>query len=236
VLITVTIASILAIAPSLVSPTKAIALTYHDITPRKQVWFDCTLTEFESQIRWLKSQKAHFATPKEIERLILGVGTVPPRTVLITFADNYRGFYKYALPILTRYQIPSIQFVHSGYVGSPQGRPKMTWTELAECVQKGVTIGSQTVTHRPVTELKPAEFLKEMADSQRELRARLSQPIYYFAYPDGKHNFAVESIASKYYDLAFAETQVPITPKSNRYAVPRYVHTQWRKAWADLMR
>jgi peptidoglycan/xylan/chitin deacetylase (PgdA/CDA1 family) len=112
----------------------------------------------------------------------------------------------------------------------------MTWTELAECVQKGVTIGSQTVTHRPVTELKPAEFLKEMADSQRELRARLSQPIYYFAYPDGKHNFAVESIASKYYDLAFAETQVPITPKSNRYAVPRYVHTQWRKAWADLMR
>ncbi len=235
-LITVTIASILAIAPPLVRPAKAIALTYHDITPRKQVWFDCTPAEFESQIRWLKSQKAHFATPKEIERLVSGVGTVPPRTVLITFADNYRGFYQYALPILTRNRIPCVQFVHSGYVGSPQGRPKMTWTELADCMRKGVTIGSQTVTHRPITELTTQEALKEMADSQSQLQSRLSQPIRYFAYPDGKHDAATEKAAARYYDVAFAETQVPIMAKSNPYAIPRYVHTKWRKAWTDLTR
>jgi len=215
---------------------RAIALTYHDITPKKSVWFDCTPAELQSQISWLKARGAHFARPEEIEQFVRGKGRIPPRTVLITFADNYLGFYKYALPTLTKNRIPSIQFVHSGYVGSPVGRPKMNWSQLAECIRQGVTIGSQTVTHRQVTGLTPAEVVKEFADSQSQLQFRLGQPVRYLAYPDGKHNATAQTTAARFYDFAFAETQVPITQKSNRYAIPRYVHTKWKRAWADLTR
>ena len=235
-LISLAIAAILTTKPPVAGLTRAIALTYHDITPQKKVWFDCTPKEFEDQIRWLKSHRAHFAHVAEIEKFVREGAPIPPRTVLITFADNYLGFYRYALPILSKYRIPSVQFVHSGYVGSPVGRPKMNWTQLAECVRQGVVIGSQTVSHRPVTDLSPTELNEELRESQRQLQAHLGHPVRYLAFPDGKHNRATEKVASEFYDLAFAETQVPITAKSNRYALPRYVHTQWKKAWTDLTR
>lgn len=42
-----------------------------------------------------------------------GLATLPPRSVLVTFDDGYRGVLDEALPILERYRIPAVVFVCS---------------------------------------------------------------------------------------------------------------------------
>jgi hypothetical protein len=214
---------------------RAVALTYHDILPKKTVWFDCTPSEFRDQIKAMKKAKVHFASPKEIENLVLRNQPLPAKAVLITFADNYRGFYKYALPILKKERIPSIMFVHTGFVGSTVNRPKMTWSELAECQRSGVTVASQTVTHRSLADLTSGEITRELYQSRSDIAKNLKITPAYLAYPNGSFNSTCMEIAKSVgYRLAFAETQTVITPNSNPYAIPRYVHTKWRTALEQI--
>jgi peptidoglycan/xylan/chitin deacetylase (PgdA/CDA1 family) len=215
---------------------RAVALTYHDILPKKTVWFDCTPTEFRDQVNALKRANAHFATPREIENLVVRNQPIPARSVLITFADNYRGFYKYALPILKKERIPCIMFVHTGFVGSTVNRPKMTWAELAECQRNGVTVGSQTVTHRSLAGLTSGDITRELFQSRADIAKNLKLIPAYLAYPNGSYDSTCVEIAKSVgYRMAFAETQTPITTSSNPYIVPRYVHTKWRTALDQIL-
>ena len=45
-----------------------------------------------------------------------GVRSLPPRPVLITFDDGYRGVLERALPVLERYHVPAVVFVCAGPV------------------------------------------------------------------------------------------------------------------------
>lgn len=216
--------------------TRPVALTYHDITLHKTVWFDCTPAEFRSQVDAMTRAGVHFVSLAQIEDFLLHGRPLPPRALALTFADNYRGFLTYAYPILKARKIPVAMFVHTGYVGSKIGRPKMTWDELRRLDREGVvTIGSQTVTHRDLTTLASGEVDRELRDSQAALTTQLGHPVRYLAYPDGAANASVERAvaASRLYRLAFGEVQSPILKNADVWKVDRYVHTKWRKALSD---
>lgn len=209
-----------------------VALTYHDITPRKSVWFDCTPQEFRSQIDAMTKVGARFVSLAQIEASLNG-RPLPPRAVALTFADNYRGFLTYAYPILKARRIPVAMFVHTGYVGSKVGRPKMTWNEIQRLDNEGlVTFGSQTVSHRDLPGLSDREIDLELRASRSDLAAHLRHPVRYLAYPDGKFDLRCEQAAKRAgYAVAFSEIQTPIG--QHRYRVERYVHTKWRQALRD---
>lgn len=223
------LASLLVLLSAIRDPRSAIALTYHDITPRKSVWFDCTPAEFRSQIDAMTRAGARFVSLAQVEGFYAGK-PLPKNAVAITFADNYRGFLLYAYPLLKARHIPVAMFVHTGFVGSSIGRPKMTWHELRRLDREGVcTVASQTVTHRSLDTLSGPEIERELRDSKASLEKHLGHPIRYLAYPNGAYNAECESAAaSTGYALAFCEVQRPFG--GDRYAVQRYVHTKWRQA------
>ena len=213
-------------------PTTGVALTYHDVTPRKSVWFDCTPSEFRAQIAAMTKAGVRFVSLAQVEASYAGK-PLPPKAVAITFADNYRGFLKYAYPLLKARRIPVAMFVHTGFVGSPIGRPKMTWDELRHLDREGIcTVASQTVTHRSLAELSSEEIATELRDSKAALERHLGHLIRYLAYPNGSYDARCEAVAAEAgYALAFCEVQHPFG--RDRYAVPRYVHTKWRQALRD---
>jgi peptidoglycan/xylan/chitin deacetylase (PgdA/CDA1 family) len=211
-------------------------LTYHDFVAKRDaqsLWFDCTPTEFREQLDWMQRRGARFLSLRDLDRALTSGKSLPPRSIVLTFADNYEGFWRYAYPILRARRIPSAMFVHTGYVGGQQGRPKMTWAQLRELDRGGlVTVASQTVSHPVDLRLLSNDALdREFVESKARLERELGHPVDYVAYPNGKYDARVASRARKAgYRLAFTEVTQPVERSPDLWRLNRYVHTKWRQA------
>ena len=73
--------------------------------------------------------------------------------------------------------------------------PLLDWDELATLHAEGVTIGSHTVTHRPLTSLEPAEVAREFARSRQALQERIGHTGDAIAYPFGDVDSATAHLA-----------------------------------------
>lgn len=227
------------LAPPAPRLPRAVVLTYHDVIERRgpgSVWFDCTSAELRAQLDFMARKGATFVSIPQIEAALDGTRALPKRAVALTFADNYRGFLLRAWPLLKARRIPVALFVHTDYVGSPVGRPKMTWAELTALQRSGlVTVASQTRSHpadlRALPEARlDAEFVGAKAAIERRLGA-----CHYLAYPNGKYDARVARAARRAgYSLAFTEVLAPLDRAPDRWRLPRYVHTKYRLALANL--
>ncbi len=219
--------------------TKTPILTYHDFIERRDsgaLWFDCTTTEFEDQIRWLRARGARFVSLDQIYDYLKKGTSLPRHAVALTFADGYQGFYDCAWPVLRREKIPATMFVHTGFIGNQSGRPKMPWAELRELQGSGfVTIASQTVTHpSDLRTLSRDQLNWEMKSSRETLESGLGVKQRFLAYPNGKWDARCASAAhAAGYEMAFTEELRPVESAKSLWSVPRYVHTKFKKAWAD---
>ena len=217
--------------------TRTIVLTYHDVLPGdgpKQVWFDTTEIELRAQLSRLKSLGATFISVDTLYDGLSGRKPLPEKAVLITFADNYKGFLDYGVPILKEFQVPAIQFVHTGFVGAQTGRPKCTWEDLVRLDSQGFSIQSQTVSHPPDLRTLSARALeKEFVNSRRSFKKNLRDASY-IAYPNGKFDARVARAAREAgYRMAFTEECKPAEFGANLWTVPRYVHTRLEDAIKD---
>jgi peptidoglycan/xylan/chitin deacetylase (PgdA/CDA1 family) len=222
-------------------PPQTLVLTYHDFVESRDsraLWFDCTPSEFEDQLDWMGKRGAHFISVQTLYDHLTQGTPLPSHPVTLTFADNYLGFYLRALPILRLRHIPAIMFVHTGFVGSPIGRPKMNWTQLRELDREGlVTIGSQTVTHRSLNALDTKTVERELANSRRALETHLGHSVRFLAYPNGAFDQRCLAAASATgYSMAFSERLNPAEASPNIFAVARYVHTKYRLGWSGSNR
>ncbi len=161
-------------------------IMYHDITASKDVSWDVTPEELEKHFQSL--QEGGY-TPITMDLMVshLRTGTqLPEKPVLLTFDDNYVGQYKYAFPLLKKYNYPAVWSVHTRFVGTGGQKPKATWDQLREMHKSGlITIASHTVNHLNMTNLKDAEIEKEVTESKKVLEKELGITIDYFTYPEG---------------------------------------------------
>jgi len=223
-------------------PPRTICLTFHDIVSERtstSLWFDCSVPELNAELDCLTRRGAHFVTVDQLYRHLSSEAPLPAHPVCITFADNYLGFLTYAYPILSRRHIPCTMFVHTGYVGAGVGRPKMSWPQLQDLDRQGlVDVESQTVTHPADLRLLPDDRVQhEMEDSKHDLEKHLGHSIRYVAYPNGKFDTRSERAAkSAGYIMGFSEELRPAENSPSLFAVARYVHTKYKRAWIDANR
>jgi peptidoglycan/xylan/chitin deacetylase (PgdA/CDA1 family) len=138
----------------------------------------------------------------------------------VTFDDAYRSVAA-AIPILERLGVEATVFACAGYArdGRPLDVPElaaevaahptelatMDWAALRELVERGVEIGSHTVSHPHLTRLSDRELHAELRDSRERLEAELSRPCRFLAYPYGENDVRVRRAAKQAgYDAAFA--------------------------------
>jgi peptidoglycan/xylan/chitin deacetylase (PgdA/CDA1 family) len=229
-----------ALAAVLIIPHHVVCLTYHDIVPdgmRGKLWFDTTESEFKAQIAAMKRAGVHFISVDQLYGRLTGAQRLPLRPVCLTFADNYAGFWLRAYPVLKASHIPAAMFVHTGYIGSPIGRPKMTWPQLLQLDREGlVEVASQTVSHPlDLRKLAYAKLLAEFKDSKADLERHLGHPVRDLAYPNGKFNATCERAArATGYRMAFSEVTEPADQSKTLFEVNRYVSTKWQAALSRL--
>jgi peptidoglycan/xylan/chitin deacetylase (PgdA/CDA1 family) len=152
-------------------------LLYHSVQKRES---------FEHQMEYLK-RRFKVVSLDDVTR-----GGLERNCIAVTFDDGFKDNHSIAYPILKRLGIPATVFVASSYVGE---RSMLSWDEIREMSENGITIGAHTVNHRILSTLSGDEAKQELAGSKREIESRIGRPVHHFAYPKGKiEDFNQETI------------------------------------------
>jgi peptidoglycan/xylan/chitin deacetylase (PgdA/CDA1 family) len=180
--------------------------------------------------RQLESLLLRRYRPATAAEAVGGVG----RFLHVTFDDGFRSTLN-ALPALERLGIPSTVFVCPAWADRgrlsvpeldaeaqkyPREFAALDWGQLRELRDRGVEIGSHTVTHPHLRRLTDTELARELRESRERLEAELERPCRYLAYPFGENDDRVRAGARDAgYAAAFGlpERQKPSDP----FAVPR---------------
>lgn len=163
------------------------------------------------------------------------------RVVHATFDDAYRSVES-ALPALERTGVHATVFACAGFADegralavpeleqvvadAPEEFATMRWDELRALAERGVEIGSHTVSHPHLPRLSDEELDRELTASREQVSDELGLPCRYLAYPYGDEDGRVRAAAQRAgYDAAFAlpGRRSPV----DRFGLPR-VDLYWR--------
>lgn len=194
---------------------RCVVLYYHGVT-------DAQRHRFAKQMRWLASH----VEMVPIERL--GHTNGPGRRCCVTFDDAFDSVRRNALPICRELGMPFSIYAVTGNLGAnprwamPPGHcdanePIMTGAQLRSLPEGLVTIGSHTVTHRPLAELSHGEIATELVDSKRELESVLGRPVRELSVPYGsfREDVLVEAARAGYEHVLTCEPDVLTLPQTD---------------------
>lgn len=178
---------------------KVPVVMYHDILPKKEVFFDVTPEELEADFELIKSEGL---TPISLHQLVTHLRTgnpLPEKPILLTFDDGYGGHYEYVYPLLQKYRYPAVFSVYTKNMGIDTGRSHVTWEQLKTMAADPlVTISGHSKTHPPdLTKMSDEELQQEIVESKNILERELGESIDYFTYPAGKHDDRVKDLVEK---------------------------------------
>ena len=200
-----------------------LVLCYHAVSSTWQHALAVSPTELERQLRLALRLGWKPAPAAEI---VAGRG----RLLHVTFDDAYRSVAD-ALPLLDRHGIRATVFACPGYAdaGAPLTVPElahedpaelatMDWDGLRALAERGLEIGSHTVSHPHLTRLGDAELERELRQSRERLQDELGRPCPYVAYPYGDADARVHAAArAAGYDAGFG---LP-GRRDERFGLPR---------------
>ena len=81
-----------------------------------------TLEQFAEQMAYLAENNYHTLTLSELEHYHYDNGTLPEKSILLTFDDCYQSIGLYAYPILKKYGFHAVAFVVTGWLNAQQKR------------------------------------------------------------------------------------------------------------------
>lgn len=114
---------------------------------------------------------------------------VPNKTrfVVITFDDGYHDFYTDAFPVLRKHRIPATVFLPTDFIGNNKNKLRskehLTWSQVSELSDNGISFGSHTVTHPQLSSLNNKVVEYEIRESKKTIEDNLGKKIDTFSYP-----------------------------------------------------
>jgi peptidoglycan/xylan/chitin deacetylase (PgdA/CDA1 family) len=218
-------------------PTRIPILTYHSLDDSGSV-ISVPPAIFARQMHTLRDRGWRGIRLIDLIDAWDGKATLPPKPVVLTFDDAFANLVDHALPVLGECGFTATIFAVADYCGKtnawptqPAGTPilpLMTDAQLRDAAEKGMEIGSHTLTHPFLAQLDPTAAQREMADAQSVLQDRLGLPIQTLAYPYGSCDAAVAAAARSIYRAACTVEMNVARPGHNRWRLPRLDMYYWR--------
>jgi peptidoglycan/xylan/chitin deacetylase (PgdA/CDA1 family) len=215
--------------PPVVSPiactVRLPVLTYHRVhryeSEREQSIPDLTVEPqvFEASMTALKRRGFRSVTNRQVYDALFKGTSLPPKPVLITIDDGYRDAVTNVVPVLRRRGMVATFFVISRRLGQDE---YLTENDLRALEAQGMEIGGHSSTHRDLTTLPREELERETAGSRRRIARILGHPVYFFAYPFGRHDPSVEAAVRRAgYSVAFTTESGSRLSSTNALTQPR---------------
>lgn len=110
-----------------------------------------------------------------------------PNYVVLTFDDGYSDFYTKAWPVISEFKFPATVFLPTAFIDytsrSFKGRQCLTWNQVRELHEQGITFGSHTVNHVQLRDLEWSDIDREIKVSKKAIEDEIGEPVKEFSYP-----------------------------------------------------
>lgn len=130
---------------------KVIVLMYHFIVQEEKSpsTREISPERFASHLESLKNAGYSVISIGKYFRFVKNNEAIPANSVVITFDDGHDSFYKYAYPLLCKYGFPATNFIKVKLADSsdPSKVRHLTWEQMREMKQKGMSFYSHTFDH-----------------------------------------------------------------------------------------
>jgi peptidoglycan/xylan/chitin deacetylase (PgdA/CDA1 family) len=173
-------------------------LAYHKIGQPSaaawDTWFYISEEIFERQLRCIAESGWEVIDTARFRQGLDDPGSLPDRSVLLTFDDGYQSILRCALPHLNAFGFPAVIFVPTGLVGDVSRfdaktrepmEPICSWDELRELQRGGVSVESHGVSHCRFSDLDRSGLTFELESSRRAIIKELGANSALFAFPYG---------------------------------------------------
>ncbi len=168
-------------------------LLYHEVVAGEpQDIHAVSQEQFRGQLRWL-NDAGYQIVPLPDQLLVSPPASRPirPKTVAITFDDGYHDNYTMAWPVLAEMQMSATIFLVAGLVGETSTwrsgtnrlAPLLTWNQVIEMSNAGITFGAHTMSHIDLTSSDLAALPRELKESRLIIEKALNRPVKLMAYP-----------------------------------------------------
>jgi len=205
-------------------------LVYHSISGEPEE-ISVSPKNFLDQIIYLKKTGFVFVKLPEVFSWATLNGSLPRKSVALTFDDGYRDFLSEALPILEKYEIPVTIFLSSDMAKAENNFgnsiPLLSPSEIQALKEnKLVSFGSHGLSH----------LLLDRLD-HGGLKTEIGVGSGFFAYPGGHHNKIVRgAVKTAGYQAAFSISPGLVKQGSDPFFFKRNVITKNMKPWEVFAR
>src|SRR5829696_3922306 len=170
-----------------------LVLMYHSIShPEVDQDALCTSPQrFEDQMLYLERHNVRGVYMRELH-LALNAGEAKG-LVGVTFDDGYEDFLGAAVPTLEKLGFSATVFVVAGMLGKentwehgsgPRPQLKLLGADgVREASERGMEIGSHSVTHPRLSGLDSGRLIHEVSHSRQMLSEIVNAPVEGFSYP-----------------------------------------------------
>jgi len=201
-------------------------LMYHYVRPfsavltRSQRLLTVTPEHFDNQMQEIVENGYHTISPDDLYHALNDGARLPPKPVLITFDDGYRGQYTYAYPSLVKRNLRATFFIISTYTNL---NGYMNTEMMKEMDASGLmTLASHTRHHAPLTKIARDTQIDEIFGSKEDMEKEYGHPVDYFAYPYGYLNEQVKQLTTEAgYRLGFSTILGSLHTSSSRMELRR---------------
>lgn len=193
-----------------------------------------TPERFERDLRLLKNAGYSTISLQQLQNFLADRNTeLPANPLVITFDDGYRDNYENAFPLLSKYQMEAAFFIIAGMLGQ---HDRVSAADIREMMDAGMTIGSHTVTHRPLGELQAREIREELYRSRRMLEDAVGVSISSIAYPRGSYSDDILEMVDDFgYASGFTTLNGRCSKASHPFALQRIPVFAYDRNVVDLI-
>lgn len=187
-----------------------------------------TVDAFRQQMKYLKDRAFNVISIDEYLQARMTDSKLPPRPVVITFDDGYRDNYTNAYPVLKEFGFKAEIFLAVDYidtgssadflsdrVGITRDIQFLSWPQIREMSENGITFGSHTMSHKRLDLLAGEDFAYEISKSKDIIEEKTGKEVSSFCFPyafpggrkrEGFCKLAREHLASAGYKLGVTTT------------------------------
>ena len=204
------------------SAGSAVILVYHRFGEGQFPSTSIRMEQFKSHVLELRRKRYNILPITEIIQKINNREKLPDFTIGISIDDAYRSVYEKAWPLLRDANIPFTLFISTDVVDR-QATGYMSWDQIRELKSSGVTIGSQTKSHKHLPLISIEDAKQEIDKANARIKKEIGLGPDLFAYPYGEYNSSVrELIIDRGFKAAFTQSSGALHSYSDKFSLPRF--------------